>query len=230
MSLYYLPNTFCRTVLGVFDECSEHMALGRIGGNRKWFYILKPPANVAFDCVPLNRLVEQLRKFFRRYIILRSRLIENPSDILDFFDAALESPDWPTEPDRTEKQFPKLAQTATTSRTWMEMQIRALNHCVAERFITPMSDPCRSCQCTSISSNDEAESSSGVMRVTAASSHSSSKRRSDKREIEAEQGKRKRMRVDGPPRRGDRISQLVTIRPLSSSGRSGGRSKRKCRG
>ena len=77
----------------------------------------------SFECAPLNRLFLRLQSFFDHLRIMRrsgdpafsktqSRLMKDPSEILTFFDDALQAPGWPADdkiPDRFPPKTPNAA-------------------------------------------------------------------------------------------------------------------------
>ncbi|THH27068.1 hypothetical protein EUX98_g7121 [Antrodiella citrinella] len=133
MAVHHLPNTFTNGVVTMFDERTQDGDDVR-GGEKKRNFLITVRAQ-KFNCLPLQTLVTNLRKFFHAYdigatrsrdkaaeddlddhdaawIVLHNRLIEDPSEILAFFDAALSSNDWPAFDDRlSEDKFPPLSIT-----------------------------------------------------------------------------------------------------------------------
>ena len=236
MAIHYLPSGFRADSLQMFDECIHHPEHGHVGGSQKIAFLFRSLKAQSFPCVPLNSLVGDLWMFFREYKDLRemrkpefserhSRLIEDPSEILAFFDTALQSKEWPAN-DKVPDRFPPATPTAAATRGVVEKETNT--RLVATSALpTPGPSTSRAPPPSTSASHGKVVQPTSPVQASASSS-SSLKRPTTEREVDAEQPKPskrpKKSKSREPPvpvRRSSRIRNSSSGGVLSSSARSG---------
>ncbi|TCD63086.1 hypothetical protein EIP91_006013 [Steccherinum ochraceum] len=104
VALRFFPSTYRASVFAMFEEVTDSTFEDQAGGTRKAAYLER--ARGEFRCKPLEFLVTKLRAFFARILKGRrkggsawrktfQRLLQDPSEILLFFDEALAMEGWP---------------------------------------------------------------------------------------------------------------------------------------
>ncbi|THH33086.1 hypothetical protein EUX98_g1138 [Antrodiella citrinella] len=151
MGVHYLPSTYTRGVVNMFDD--RNLDDGHVDGGAYKKRFLARIADQEFECVPLQTLVDDLRSFFKTYddgatlngekrrkgndeqhaawIALHNRLIEDPSEILAFFDVALFSDDWPAFDKLAEDKFPPLSITKEETQVRRATESKTGTHSVS---------------------------------------------------------------------------------------------------
>ena len=243
MAIHYLPNTFPAVSLDMFDECAHDPVYGYVGGRMKGDFVISDIEKYSFACAPLNRLHHQLRSFFGNYGIMKSfdkpkflemqsRLMKDPSEILTFFDDALQSLEWPAD-DKISNRLPLKTLTASATRGVVEKETGIR---LGSAAALPIPGPSTShiLPPTSASHNSATDAAVPVAvpptppLQASSSSPSSSKRPATEREVEAKRPKLSKMPRKSKPwppsvpvHRSLRSRTISSSDALGSSARNG---------